>query len=77
MAPRAFDSDIPTPQLRFVENVDCDSCGTTFEGIFLDADASLTVDDMVNPPLGVHECPCCQHTFETRLTGWSFYSEPG
>lgn len=76
--PRNFDSDSPTsPVCSFVEIVDCDSCGTTFEGFFTDQSGSLSFEDMTDPPAGTHTCPGCQRVFSTELTGWTFYSEAG
>ncbi len=59
----------------FVENVDCPACGQTFEGFF--GDASPTVEDMVDAPVGQHTCPACGTGFVTVFTGWQFFSEPG
>lgn len=73
--PRMFDSSNADYQLRFTENVDCESCGTTFEGEF--HDESLTVEDIVDPPVGEHTCPACGHHFASQMTGWTFYSEAG
>ncbi len=60
-----------------MENVDCDLCGTTFDGVFSDQSGSLSVEDLTEPPIGTHTCPACQRVFTTELTGWMFYSEAG
>lgn len=75
--PRSFDSDDPDPTLEFTENVDCPSCGEIFEGTFHDLSGSLSVQDMVDPPVGSHDCPLCRRQFTSLGTGWSFYSEAG
>ncbi len=76
--PRDFDSDTRISQRpEFIENVDCDSCGTTFEGFFADQSGSMSFEDMTDPPAGTHTCPGCQRVFTTELTGWTFYSEAG
>lgn len=75
--PRRFDSDDRDPVLVFTENVDCPRCGELFEGTFYDQSRSLTVQDMVDPPVGEHECPGCGCRFTSSATGWSFYSEAG
>lgn len=77
MSPRDFDSDDRTQTPAFVENVDCDRCGTTFEGFFLDTTGSLSFEDMTDPPEGHHICPACGHSWRSQATGWSFYSEAG
>lgn len=79
--PRNFDSDevarsfVEGMELQFVENVDCPACGTVFEGEF--HDDSITVEDVVDPPVGVHRCPACGHEWSSAMTGWTFYSEAG
>lgn len=75
--PRGFDSDDPAAVLLFSENVECPSCAEIFEGLFYDPHASLSVQDMTDPPLGRHECPSCATVWISRATGWSFYSEAG
>ncbi len=80
MTPREFDSDAVARgemALRFVENVDCPSCGYTFEGVFHDTGGAHTVDDMTGPPLGEHTCPACGFRFATEATGWSMFGEAG
>lgn len=75
--PRDFDSDSPTDGHAFVENVDCECCGITFEAFFHDVGGSLSFQDMSEPPVGTHSCPGCKHVFTTELTGWTFYNEAG
>lgn len=75
--PRAFDSDDLPPMLSFTENVTCDVCGEIFEGLFLDYSASQSVEDLVDPPEGDHECPDCGHRWTSFMTGWMFFTEAG
>lgn len=75
--PRHFDSDAKTPRLIFDENVECPACKEIFEGQFFDHTQSLTVEDMVDPPSGDHECPFCEYKFSSTISGWMFYSEAG
>lgn len=75
--PRAFDSDSDAPVLRFCENVTCPACGEIFEGEFLDHTQSLSVQDMVEPPRGDHQCPYCEGRFCSALTGWMLFGEAG
>jgi uncharacterized protein (UPF0212 family) len=75
--PRAFDSDEPGQDLSFTENVECPGCGEIFEGEFTDHTKSLTVQDMVEPPSGTHQCPACRKSFGSVMTGWMFYGEAG
>lgn len=75
--PRAFDSDAQPSRLDFTENVTCEVCGEVFEGLFSDYAQSLTFQDMTDPPLGQHTCPCCGHGWCSELTGWTFFSEAG
>lgn len=82
MSPRDFDSDevARSPeqlQLRFTENVECRICGLLFEGVFYDPDNSMTVEDIVEPPIGEHQCPGCGHRWISAYSGWSFYTEAG
>jgi len=73
--PRDFDSGARQMALRFTEIVDCPRCATAFEGVFhADGDS---VEDVVDPPIGEHECPACAHHFPSELTGWTFYTEAG
>lgn len=78
--PRAFDSDdiardAHPHRLRFTENLDCPQCTLVFEGEFFDD--SLTVQDLVDPPVGYHRCPRCGHQWTSELSGWTFYGEAG
>lgn len=73
--PRSFDSDDSDPLLCFTENVECPRCGEIFEGQFLDRTASLSVQDMVEPPTGTHQCPACGQWFDSSLTGWTMFSD--
>lgn len=75
--PRAFDSDRDPEALVFTENVDCPVCGEVFEGQFEDRTRSLSVEDMVDTPIGDHQCPECGQEFSSLLSGWMFYSEAG
>lgn len=75
--PRSFDSDNTESVLAFTENVECPRCEELFEGSFVDYSQSLSVQDMTEPPEGVHECPGCQLHFRSEMTGWMFYSEAG
>lgn len=75
--PRFFDSDALDGRLQFTENVNCLGCGETFEGLFFDYTESQSVEDLVDPPVGRHECPYCGRQFESELTGWMFYTEAG
>lgn len=77
--PRSFDSDDVAralhPVLRFSENVECRVCETVFEGEFVDD--SMTVEDIVAPPIGTHRCPACGHEWISELTGWTLFGEAG
>ncbi len=76
--PRAYDSDRQRREqkpLRFVENVDCPRCATTFDGTFHGQGTDL--DDLVDPPTGTHTCPGCGRQFTTEFTGWMFHTEAG
>lgn len=75
--PRSFDSDSDPELLDFTENVECPHCSEISEGRFLDHTRSLSVQDMVEAPLGEHECPECGHQWSSAMTGWMFYSEAG
>jgi uncharacterized protein (DUF2225 family) len=81
--PRDFDSDDiarrtgAVYQLRFTENVECPICFTVFDGEFFDTTGSMTVEDMAEPPIGIHTCPACRHKWGSVYTGWQFYSEAG
>lgn len=75
--PRDFDSDNLRGQLTFTENVTCSGCGEVFEGTFIDYSESQSVEDMVDPPAGVHVCPECGYGWKSEMTGWMFYSEAG
>ena len=79
MSPRSFDSDevarADRAPLRFTELVDCPECGKTTEGVFLDF--SMSVEDIVDPPIGTHLCPGCDWVWASEMTGWTFYSEAG
>lgn len=75
--PRSFDSDDRWPVLSFTENVTCPICGEIFEGLFFDRTMSLSVQDMIEAPQGDHECPWCESTFSTDMSGWMFYGEAG
>lgn len=75
--PRFFDSDRPPGRLEFTENVECPSCGDIFEGLFYDYTASLSLQDMAEPPVGKHQCPTCLHEFLSEFSGWTFYTEAG
>jgi hypothetical protein len=77
LIPRSFDSDSNPGILSFTENVDCPSCGERFEAEFVDHSQSLSVQDMTEPPRGDHQCPVCDHEFDSSMTGWMFYSEAG
>ena len=55
--------------------VDCASCGTTYEGRWLDD--SMSVQDMAEPPEAVQECPSCGHRQQEVYPGWMFRSEAG
>ncbi len=77
--PRAFDSDDlrhGAPRaLTFIENVECEKCGTLLDGVF--HDQSTHVEDIVEPPSGNHTCPACGHHWSSTMTGWTFYTEAG
>lgn len=75
--PRAFDSDNPSSDLVFTENVECPRCGEVFEGEFQDPARSLSVQDMVETPESNHECPVCGCVFISVMTGWMFFGEAG
>ena len=80
--PRAFDSDdvlraSGASALRFTENVTCPVCGCMFEGVFFDDSGSTSVEDIVDPPEGLHDCPECPHSWVSTATGWTFFSEAG
>lgn len=75
--PRSFDSDDRDPTLTFTENVECAACGEISEGEFRDESASLSVQDMTDPPVGSHNCPACGAFWRSEMTGWMFYSEAG
>lgn len=75
--PRQFDSDDPSAELMFSENVSCPECEEIFEGLFYDRSRSLSVQDMVEAPVGDHQCPWCEHEFSSAMTGWMFYGEAG
>lgn len=78
--PRAFDSDerAEIPEIpRFYENVDCPRCAVVFEGTFTDVTGSMSLEDMTDPPQGVHDCPGCGLGFASEFTGWSNFSEAG
>lgn len=75
--PRAFDSDDDPQDLVFTENVECPYCAEIFLGEFTDLSRSLSVQDMVDAPVGVHECPDCGTEFKTAMTGWMLYGEAG
>lgn len=81
MSPRDFDSDEVARsadfQLRFTQNIECRRCGLVFEGVFVDLDNSMTVEDMVEPPIGKHTCPGCGRHWFSEYSGWQFYSEAG
>ncbi len=75
---RAFDSDEVSRSgqpLRFTELVDCPTCETTIEGVFVDA--SISVEDIVDAPTGRHHCPRCGHEWVSAMTGWLFFGEAG
>lgn len=86
--PRAFDSDAKPilrdcehcdpehPVLVFTEILTCPACAAEFEGEFV-AEAATDVEDIDTPPQGVHECPFCQWTWTSSMTGWTVYSEAG
>lgn len=75
--PRSFDSSESPAILTFTENVQCPHCGEIFEGQFLDQAASLSVQDMVEPPSGVQQCPECGYWFDAVMSGWMLYGEAG
>lgn len=75
--PRAFDSDDEPARLSFTENVTCPACEETFEGFFIDYTQSLTVQDIAEPPRGDHLCGWCGFSWESEMTGWTFFSEAG
>jgi hypothetical protein len=72
--PRNFDS-ADRGRVVFVENVDCPSCGLTFEGVFVTEDAE--VEDVVEAPEAQQACPGCNTVFESELTGWHMHQESG
>jgi uncharacterized protein (UPF0212 family) len=74
---RSFDSDDHPLVLHFTENLDCPRCGETFEAFFVDRSGSLSVQDLVEAPVGEHVCPWCEHMFTSEFSGWMFYSEAG
>lgn len=73
--PRAFDSGEQSGLLHFTELVDCPACGLTFDGDF--TDGSMSVEDIVDPPQGRHQCPGCGHGWVSEMTGWNFFTEAG
>lgn len=75
--PRDFDSDDFRGQLTFTENVTCPACSEVFEGTFIDYSESQSVEDLVDPPEGDHQCDACGRRWSSRMTGWMFYSEAG
>ena len=75
--PRGFDSDSRAPQWVFHENVECPACREIFDSSFFDYTQSLSVQDMVEAPVGEHECPFCEHVFRSAMSGWMFYGEAG
>jgi hypothetical protein len=77
MSPRAFDSDKHEGQLWFHEQVDCPVCDEVFLGEFVDQTRSLSVEDMVEPPIGSHKCPACGEEFISELSGWVMFGEAG
>jgi len=82
VSPRAFDSDdvhrlTERAILQFTENVECPDCGLVFESDFYDDSGAMSVEDIVDPPVGLHTCPDCRRRWDSELTGWNFYSEAG
>lgn len=74
--PRINDSDEQSKSngsLVFSEIVDCPACSSAFDGVWVDN--SITVEDIVEPPMATQICPECKHVFEAELTGWMNYGD--
>jgi len=60
--------------LVLTANVDCESCGAVYQGMW--ADSSMSLEDMAEPPVAVQSCSC-GHQQEETWPGWCFRSEAG